>query len=90
MTDDKIDSVSRPLHGLCREFRVFPSDESLGYFQSCALADCLLLQACQLFDVIVHSVAECCTDHRDLFQRVQEHQVIEEWIVWFTDGRLSE
>jgi hypothetical protein len=29
-------SFSRPLHGLCNELTLFPSDESQGYFQSSA------------------------------------------------------
>jgi len=35
----KIDNFSRPFHGLTNEITSLPSDESLGYYHSSAIAD---------------------------------------------------
>ena len=40
--------------------------------------------------MIVRSVTERFADHCDLFQRMQEQQGIEERVVRFADGRLSD
>jgi len=48
------------------------------------------LQAGQIFDVIVCSVAQRFANRCDLFEHVQKHLVIEQSVVRFADGRLSE